>query len=101
MKKRRKANVAWFEGLTVEHEDYFKELLSALAPKYQRELLKRLRELLSTTPKYEVQFTNPAVAMVGRRIVEAFCQEWYHAVPLVFLGTDLKSINVDWTKLKN
>lgn len=96
-KRGRRTNVEWFEGLTVEHESYFKELLTALNKKSQMELIKKLKELLSTSALYEVQFSNPTIAMVARRIVETFSQEWYHVAPFVYIGNDRKTVRVDWT----
>lgn len=98
---RHKTNAKWFEGLTVEHESYFKELLSALNQKAKNELLKKLRELLSTSPLYEVEFSNPTIALVARRIVEAFSQEWYHVVPLVFIESDRRTVRVEWKESKS
>lgn len=97
-KNKRTTNKAWFEGHTVQNEAYFKELVSALAPKYQKEMMKKLNNLTDTNPQFEVEFSNPTVALVARRIIEAFCQEWYHIVPFVFLSEDMKTVRVDWRK---
>lgn len=97
MKNKKRGRKRWFMGITVEHETDFKEMVSALAPKHQNELMKKLTELIGTSVRYEVKFSNVVVAMVARRMVEMFCQEWYHSVPLVFLERDGKVVRIDWS----
>lgn len=96
IRKRRTSYSKWFDNITVEHTALFNEMVSALNKNHRYELFSKLQDLLSDAAKNEVTFTNYTVTLVARRIVELFCQEWYHSVPLVFIEAEGRTLVIDW-----